>query len=47
MDVHSGISKRIEDVKLSLDFLTKNENLQYRVEQTTGRPKTIYYFETN
>lgn len=46
MDVYKEISKRIEYVKLSLDFLIENENLQSRVEQTTGRPKTIYYFET-
>lgn len=47
MDVYREIARRIEDVKISLDYLMQNENLKSRIEQTTGRPKTIYYFETN
>lgn len=46
IDIYEETSRRIEEVKLSLDFLIENEGLKSRVEQTKGRPKTIYYFET-
>ena len=46
-DIYRHCFKDMVSINKSLEFLYKNENLQSRVEQTTGRPKTIYYFETN